>query len=115
VPTSNAVDGSYPGVLTPLGVMKRSAFLEDLNRTEHDEGQHVFSIWSKGDRLINFGAPGGQGLVYGVPTAAIPGEDGSKVYTDKNHFEVQRDTAQVQYLLVVDHRTDGSERWKTRP
>lgn len=103
-PTTNALDGFYPGVATPFGVVGQSKILQDINQTPHDEGQHVYSIWSPADEIVNAGAPLGGGLVYGEPTSRIPGQDGEKVYAFKGHFQLKDDTAEEQLRMVRDHK-----------
>lgn len=102
-PAANRVDGFYPGVLTPFGVVGQSEFLKDINSKQHYEGQHVYSIWSPVDEVVNAGAPLGGGLVYGVPTSRIPGQDGEKVYTLLGHFGLKDVTGDEQYKMVHDH------------
>lgn len=76
-PVSNTIDGYYPGQLGFEGqVHGQSQFLQDINSQQHYEGQHVFSIWSANDEVVNAGTPGGRSLVWGKNTNEIPGRDG---------------------------------------
>jgi triacylglycerol lipase len=99
-PTTNALDGFYPGLPTPFGVMGQSRFLQDINREAHDEGARVYSIWSPADEIVNAGAPLGGGRVYGEPTSRIPGQDGEKVYAFKGHFQLKDDSVEDQLWMV---------------
>lgn len=105
VPAANRIDGFFPGYLTPFGVVGQSKILQDINSKQHYEGQHVYSIWSPVDEVVNAGAPFGGGLVYGVPTSEIPAEDGEKIYATYGHFGLKDLTADEQYKMVHDHQT----------
>lgn len=100
-PTCSAADGFFPGRLSLFGVSGASDFLQDLNAVPRDEGEHVFSIWSRADQLIGF-----RGVVYGSYTSRIPGQDGEKVYDGYpyGHFCVRDLTAPVQLEMIRDHR-----------
>lgn len=104
IPTSNSIDGFFPGLPSPFGgVMGQSAYLRDLNATAHDEGQHVFSIWSPQDEVVNGPFLRGGGRVYGVPTSRIPGQDGELVLEDHKHNQLRTDTVEAQHDLVTKH------------
>jgi len=88
VPTTNRTDGLHPS----------SKFLSDINAVNHDEGSHVFSIWSHVDELVGVGIAGA--------TSPIPGQDGQKVYGTFpfGHMGVKNLTAETQLAMVRDHQ-----------
>ncbi len=88
VPTTNTTDGLYPG----------SKFLNDINAVNHDEGAHVYSMWSNADELIGVGLAGF--------TSPIPGEDGEKVYNTfpYGHMGLKDLTGEEQLSMVRDHK-----------
>jgi triacylglycerol lipase len=87
VPTTNTTDGLHPA----------SKFLEDINAVNHDEGAHVYSIWSNADELIGVGLAGF--------TSPIPGQDGEKVYNTFpfGHIGLKDLTAETQLAMIRDH------------
>ncbi|WP_224247599.1 lipase family protein [Hyalangium gracile] len=87
VPTTNKQDGLHPA----------SKFLEDINAVNHDEGAHVFSMWSHVDELVGVGAAGF--------TSPIPGQDGQKVYGTfpYGHMGLKNLTGEAQLAMVRDH------------
>jgi len=95
-PTCGNTNGLYPGYLWwgygPFGV---SAFLDDVNASTGDEGAYIHTIWSTADPIIGYG-----GLVYGVYTPRIPGQDGETVYSTLGHFGVRDSTASLQVSVV---------------
>jgi pimeloyl-ACP methyl ester carboxylesterase len=88
VPTTNRTSGLHPS----------SSFLEDLNAENHDEGAHVYSIWSNVDELVGVGLAGG--------TSPIPGQDGQKVYGTFpfGHMGLKNLTAETQLAMIRQHR-----------
>ncbi|WP_309890208.1 lipase family protein [Archangium sp.] len=88
VPTTNRVSGLHPA----------SAFLEDLNAVNHDEGSHVYSMWSHVDELVGVGMA--------RATSPIPGQDGQKVYGTFpfGHMGLKNLTAEAQLAMVRDHQ-----------
>jgi len=88
VPTTNRVSGLHPA----------SAFLEDLNAVSHDEGSHVYSMWSHVDELVGVGMA--------RATSPIPGQDGQKVYGTFpfGHMGLKNLTAEAQLAMVRDHQ-----------
>ncbi len=87
-PTTNRVSGLHPG----------SEFLKDLNAVNHDEGSHVYSMWSHVDQLVGVGLAGA--------TSPIPGQDGQKVYGTYpfGHMGLKNLTAEAQLAMVRDHQ-----------
>ena len=98
LPTCGATNGFYPGVLAGGSVTGMSQFLTDLNTSTHFEGAHVFSLWSTKDEILGSGT-----LVWGRPTATIPGEDENVRQDALGHMECKSDTAGVQLKLVTNH------------
>jgi triacylglycerol lipase len=88
VPTTNTTDGLHPA----------SKFLSDVNAVNHDEGSHVYSIWSNADELVGVGLAGA--------TSPIPGQDGQKVYSTFpfGHMGVKNYTAETQLAMIRDHQ-----------
>jgi len=88
VPTTNTTDGLHPA----------SKFLKDINAVNHDEGSHVFSIWSHVDELVGVGIAGA--------TSPIPGQDGQKVYGTFpfGHMGLKNLTAETQLAMIRDHQ-----------
>ncbi|MFL5355712.1 lipase family protein [Archangium sp.] len=88
VPTTNTTDGLHPA----------STFLKDINAVNHDEGSHVFSIWSNADELVGVGLAGF--------TSPIPGQDGQKVYNTYpfGHMGLKNLTADEQLAMIRDHK-----------
>jgi triacylglycerol esterase/lipase EstA (alpha/beta hydrolase family) len=88
VPTTNRTSGLHP----------QSELLKDLNKVDHDEGSHVFSIWSQVDELIGVGLAGF--------TSPIEGQDGQKVYGTFpfGHMGVKNHTAETQLAMIRDHK-----------
>jgi pimeloyl-ACP methyl ester carboxylesterase len=88
VPTTNRTDGLHPS----------SKLLSDINAVNHDEGSHVFSIWSHVDELVGVGLAGA--------TSPIPGQDGQKVYGTFpfGHMGVKNLTAETQLAMIRDHQ-----------
>ncbi|WP_224369164.1 lipase/acyltransferase domain-containing protein [Hyalangium versicolor] len=87
VPTTNTQDGLHPG----------SKFLADVNATKHDEGAHVYSMWSNVDELVGVGLAGF--------TSPIPGQDGQKVFSTfpYGHMGLKNLTGEEQLAMVRDH------------
>lgn len=96
-PTCGSANGFYPG--SGPGPAGLSAFLAGLNASAHYEGSKVYSIWSPDDELIGSG-----GLVWGRPTAPIPGQDGEKILP-LGHFGLKDLTAPHQWRMVKLHAT----------
>ncbi|HZI14041.1 MAG TPA: lipase family protein [Myxococcus sp.] len=88
VPTTNRTSGLHPD----------SAFLKDLNAVGHDEGSHVFSIWSHVDEVVGVGLAG--------RTSPIPQQDGARVYGTFpfGHMGLKNLTGDTQLAMVRDHR-----------
>lgn len=103
LPASNALDGFFPGVLTPLGVVGQSRILQDINADLHYEGRRVLSLWSPADEVVSAPVPASLGLIYGRPTARIPGQDGERVLPWKSHRSLLRETAKLQYRMLQVH------------
>jgi triacylglycerol lipase len=87
VPTTNKTSGLHP----------QSEILKDLNAVDHDEGSHVYSIWSHADEVV------GVGLARF--TSPIEGQDGQKVYGTFpfGHMGVKNLTAETQLAMIRDH------------
>lgn len=87
-PTTNRISGLHPG----------SELLKDLNAVNHDEGSHVYSMWSHVDQLVGVGLAGA--------TSPIPGQDGQKVYGTYpfGHMGLKNLTAETQLAMVRDHQ-----------
>jgi pimeloyl-ACP methyl ester carboxylesterase len=87
VPTTNRTSGLHP----------RSEILKDLNAVDHDEGAHVYSIWSNVDEVVGVGLAGF--------TSPIEGQDGQKVYSTFpfGHMGLKNLTAQTQLAMIRDH------------
>lgn len=98
LPTCGATNGFYPGVLAGGSVTGMSQFLTDLNTTSHFEGAHVFSLWSTKDEVLGTGT-----LVWGRPTATVPGEDANVRKDTLGHMDCKGETAEVQLSLVTNH------------
>lgn len=73
--------------------------MAEIADSTHYEGSHVFTIHSTVDEILGYGG----GLVWGYPTAQIPGQDAEKVYNNLSHMKTKESTAQEQYNAVVDH------------
>lgn len=88
VPTTNTQDGLHPA----------SKFLADINAVNHDEGAHVYSMWSNADELVGVGLAGF--------TSPIPGQDGQKVYNTFpfGHMGLKDLTGDEQLSMVRDHK-----------
>ncbi|QSQ27263.1 alpha/beta hydrolase [Pyxidicoccus parkwayensis] len=88
VPTTNRTSGLHPD----------SAILKDLNAVNHDEGEHVYSIWSNVDEVVGVGLAGF--------TSPIPGQDGAKVYNTfpYGHMGLKNLTGEEQLAMVRDHQ-----------
>jgi triacylglycerol lipase len=88
VPTTNTTDGLHPA----------SKFLSDINAVNHDEGAHVFSMWSNADELVGVGLAGF--------TSPIPGQDGEKMYNTFpfGHMGLKNLTGEEQLSMVRDHK-----------
>lgn len=98
IPTCGATNGFFPG--TYFGPIGLSGFLSELNSSSGYEGNHVYSIWSGGDKIVGFGC-----VVWGRNTCKIPWQDGQKSFSDFGHFEVKDNTAYYQLRMVRDHKT----------
>ena len=87
VPTTNKTSGLHP----------QSELLKDLNKVDHDEGSHVYSIWSHVDEVVGVGLAGF--------TSPIEGQDGQKVYGTFpfGHMGVKNHTAATQLAMIRDH------------
>jgi triacylglycerol lipase len=81
-PTTNRVSGLHP----------QSALLKDINSVNRDEGQHIFSIWSRSDQVI--------GLGQAARTSPIPEQDGQKVYNTYGHMGTRDMSVDVQLAMV---------------
>jgi hypothetical protein len=88
VPTTNTTSGLHPA----------SKFLQDINAVNHDEGAHVYSMWSNADEVVGLGLAGF--------TSPIPGQDGQKVYNTFpfGHMGMKNLTAETQLAMVRDHQ-----------
>ena len=88
VPTTNTTDGLHLA----------SKFLADINAVNHDEGAHVYSMWSNADELVGVGLAGF--------TSPIPGQDGEKVYNTFpfGHMGLKNLTGEEQLSMVRDHK-----------
>jgi len=88
VPTTNKTSGLHP----------QSEILKDLNAVDHDEGAHVYSIWSHADEVVGVGLAGF--------TSPIEGQDGQKVYGTFpfGHMGVKNLTAETQLAMIRDHQ-----------
>jgi hypothetical protein len=95
-PTCAPTNGFYPGILTPVGVADRSAFLQQLlDSPPHFEGSHVISIWSPIDEVV-----GGACLVYFANTCQIPAQDDEVVLGWLGHLGLKDRTADVLARLL---------------
>ena len=94
--------GLYPGYLIwgfgPYGV---SNILDDINDTQHYEGNYIYTIWSTVDEIIGYGC-----LVYGNYTTQIPGQNGEKVFysTPYGHYNLKDLTENYQLNMVKYHQ-----------
>lgn len=48
--------------------------LDDINASAGDDGSRIYTIGSTSDAIVGYG-----GLVYGVYTSRIPGQDGDRI------------------------------------
>ncbi|TMS35709.1 hypothetical protein L596_003050 [Steinernema carpocapsae] len=73
IPVCNTKTGLYSGFCP-----SESEYLQDINKQSNYEGKNVFSIYSKADQLIGY-------QVCNRITTQVPGQQGEKVFADKNH------------------------------
>uniref|UniRef100_A0A7E4VRW8 Lipase domain-containing protein n=1 Tax=Panagrellus redivivus TaxID=6233 RepID=A0A7E4VRW8_PANRE len=92
LPVCNTQTGLYSGFCP-----SESAFLQDINQVAGYEGQHRFSIYSKKDQLVGY-------QVCGRITTQVPGQEGEKIYEDKNHDQTFDDSYEVMRQMVESHR-----------
>uniref|UniRef100_A0A914C6G9 Lipase n=1 Tax=Acrobeloides nanus TaxID=290746 RepID=A0A914C6G9_9BILA len=105
----NALDGLYPGYTCgdqmlcgypgePCEQKNYSAFLEQLNKDETREGDHVYAMWSDVDEVLLM-----KSMTWGKPTARIPRMNGRWV-SDRNSHVAMKDLTELrQYEAVVHH------------
>uniref|UniRef100_A0A8R1HKI0 GPI inositol-deacylase n=1 Tax=Caenorhabditis japonica TaxID=281687 RepID=A0A8R1HKI0_CAEJA len=107
--TCNKDNGLWPGDscglnildcgLTPLpwpcSAVNYSAYLMQLNSDRNKEADHVYSLWSLADELIEYG-----NMVWGRSTSFIPTSDGKVVYAIYTHMQTKELTYEDQYQLV---------------
>jgi triacylglycerol lipase len=101
-PTCGATNGLYPG--TYLGRGARSQLLRALDAREGFEGEHVFTIWSPEDELINTIGQGS--LVWGEVTSRIAGQEGELVVEGGTHLGSRDETVAAQVRMVSAHRVE---------
>lgn len=94
----NPLNGFFPGLPTPLGVVGRSRFLVDINRRQ-GEARRVYSIWSRADAIVDVS-------VGGAPSGRIPGQRSEVVFDDLDHFQIKDRTGPVVLQLIRGER-DG--------
>lgn len=99
VPTCSMGNGLYPGMY--FGRSGRAKLLKELDALERYEGEFIASIWSQRDELLD--SIGGGTLIWGVPTARIPGQDDELMLEHESHLESRDVTAEQQLELVRDH------------
>ena len=92
-------NGLYPGMY--FGRSGRAKLLKELDALERYEGEFIASIWSQRDELLD--SIGGGTLIWGVPTARIPGQDDELMLEHESHLESRDVTAEQQLELVRDH------------
>lgn len=105
----NALDGLYPGYTCQdqlwcgytSGSCKQENYSNLLQKTNDDpnrEGDHVYSMWSDVDEvLLN------RGMVWGKPTARIPGMNGRWI-SDRNGHVAMKDLTELrQFEAIVHH------------
>ncbi|KAL3071774.1 hypothetical protein niasHS_004104 [Heterodera schachtii] len=106
----NALDGLYPGyscedqllcgyTQTPCDQVNYSAFLEKLNRDPSREADYVFAFWSDMDEILLY-----KSLIWGKPTARIPGMNGRWVSDRNGHIAMKDFTELRQFEAVTTHR-----------
>lgn len=91
IPVCNPITGLYSGICPA-----ESAYLQDINRQVGYEGQHRFSIYSQKDQLVGY-------QVCGRATSQIAGQEGEKVFFDKNHDDTFLHSFPVQMRMVAEH------------
>lgn len=103
-PTCGSTNGLYPGYLIggfgPYGV---SSYLSALNATTHEEGSHVYSIWSSADEVVGYGC-----IVWYQNTCAVPGQNGQVTFSSYpyGHVGAKDLTGYNQWRLVTAHATN---------
>ncbi|KHN78455.1 hypothetical protein Tcan_02891 [Toxocara canis] len=78
------------------GCPGESDFLQDINSKVGYEGKHVFTIYSKTDKIVPY-------LVCDKVTSRIAGQIGEKVYENKTHDESYVDSYEVIRQMVLNH------------
>uniref|UniRef100_A0A1I7ZFH4 Lipase n=1 Tax=Steinernema glaseri TaxID=37863 RepID=A0A1I7ZFH4_9BILA len=92
IPVCNQKTGLYSG-LCP----SESEYLQDINKQSHYEGKNVFSIFSKADQLVGY-------QVCNRITTQVPGQQGEKVFEDKNHDQTFFDSYETLRQMVLNHQ-----------
>ncbi|CCG28184.1 Lipase [Caenorhabditis elegans] len=125
-PTCNDDNGLWPGetcypnpmngqcaaspLPSPCNGLTYSKFLMDLNNSRFKPAQHIFSMWSMEDELIDlrrmsrkFGDDliGDGNMVWGRPTSEIPFSDSNKIYKNYTHMETKLNTAADQFHIIT--------------
>ncbi|KAM3718514.1 Methylthioribose-1-phosphate isomerase [Dirofilaria immitis] len=90
LPICNRINGLFSG-LCP----EESAFLTDINSFIGYEGRYIFTIYSKTDQVIGYD-------ICGKVTARIFGQHGEKVYDNKSHEQIFKDSLAVQLQMIVN-------------
>uniref|UniRef100_A0AC35U6T1 Lipase_GDSL domain-containing protein n=1 Tax=Rhabditophanes sp. KR3021 TaxID=114890 RepID=A0AC35U6T1_9BILA len=91
IPVCNQITGLYSG-----NCPHESSFLQDINSIQRYEGKNVFSIYSKADNIVGY-------KVCEKITTQIAGQNGEKIYPDKNHDHTYYHSFDVQLRMVRDH------------
>ncbi|KAK0396068.1 hypothetical protein QR680_001551 [Steinernema hermaphroditum] len=92
LPVCNQKTGLYSGFCP-----NESEYLQDINRQSRYEGKNIFSIYSKADELVGY-------QVCNRVTTQVPGQQGEKVFADKNHDDTFYDSYETQRQMVLNHQ-----------
>lgn len=103
-PTCDRDNGLFPGMY--LGRAGRSSLLAELDEHPGTEGEFVAGIWSRQDELLN--SIGLGTIIWGSPTADIPGQDTRLVLPRGSHLESRDHTTHEQLMLVREHTSAHS-------
>ncbi|TKR73819.1 hypothetical protein L596_021084 [Steinernema carpocapsae] len=95
---ANKVCGDYPLPSPCLQGALYSQYLTQLNAQNDFEGRYVYSIMSIDDDIIR-----NHGMVWGRPTAIIPGSTQVKIFQNYTHMHTKELTADLQYAMVRFH------------
>ncbi|KAK0402020.1 hypothetical protein QR680_016097 [Steinernema hermaphroditum] len=96
--TNHGLCGSYPLPNPCITGTKYSGYLTNLNNKKESEGSFVFSIMSMDDDILR-----NHGMVWGRPTAIIPGSTQVKIFQNYTHMQTKELTADLQYAMLAYH------------